>query len=89
MTTAHSLPYEDLKPGDHIRITHRIKVGLKIWMTATTGTVISIDRRRNGLHVKRSDDDKAFADSIILHKDGPTPEETTVTLDEFTIIEAA
>ena len=85
--TATYLRFEDLKAGDRVRITHRIKVGLKIWMQVTTGAVISTERRRLGLHVKRSDDDKAFADSIVLLKDGPAPEETTITLDEFTLVE--
>jgi hypothetical protein len=89
MATAQSIRFEDLKSGDRIRITHRVKVGLRIWNTTTTGTVIRTERIRIGLHVKRSEDDKAFADVIVLSKDGPTPEETTVTLDEFTTIEPA
>ena len=88
MPTANLIRFEDLKAGDRIKITHRVKVGFKIWNTTTTGTVIRIERIRIGLHVKRSDDDKAFADVIVLGKDGPTPEETTVTLDEFTTIES-
>ena len=89
MATAQSIRFEDLKSGDRIRITHRVKVGLRIWNTTTTGSVIRTERIRIGLHVKRSEDDKAFADVIVLSKDGPTPEETTVTLDEFTTIEPA
>ena len=89
MATTQSIRFEDLKAGDRIRITHRVKVGFKIWNTTTIGTVIRTDRIRNGLHVKRADDDKAFADVVFLSKDGPTPEETTVTLDEFTTIEPA
>jgi hypothetical protein len=85
--TATLVPFEELKPGDHITITQRIKVGLKIWTTSVTGTVERTDRRREGLNVRRSFDDKAFADLIILRKDGAVPEETTVTLDEYTRIE--
>jgi hypothetical protein len=90
MTTATDLvPFEQLRPGDHVKITQRVKVGQKIWTTAVTGTVERTERRREGLAVKRSFDDKQFADVIVLKKDGPAGEETTVTLDEYTHIERA
>ena len=83
------IPFEALKPGDHVKITQRIKVGLKIWTTTVTGTVERTERRREGLAVKRNFDDKAFADLILLKKDGPVGEETTVAMDEYTHIERA
>jgi hypothetical protein len=83
------IPFESLKAGDRVKITQRVKVGLKIWSTTVTGTVERTERRREGLAVKRNFDDKAFADLILLKKDGPVVEETTVTLDEFTHIERA
>jgi len=83
------IPFETLRPGDHIKITQRIKVGLKVWTTSVTGSVERIERRREGLAVKRNFDDKAFADLIVLKKDGAFAEETTVALDEFTQIERA
>jgi hypothetical protein len=83
------LPFEALRPGDHVKITQRIKVGLKIWQTTVTGTVERTERRRNGLAVKRNFDDKAFTDLIILKKDGEAGEETTVAMDEYTHIERA
>jgi ribosomal protein L19 len=86
MSTA-SIPFEALRPGDQIRVTQRIKVGLKVWTTNVAGTVEKIERRRNGLHVKRNFDDAAFQDLILLRK--PDGEQTTVTLDEFTLIERA
>ena len=87
--TSTLIPFETLHPGDHIRVTQRIKVGLKIWTTSVTGSVERIERRREGLAVKRNFDDKAFADLIVLKKDGPVAEETTVALDEYTQIERA
>lgn len=81
------LRFESLKPNDHIQVKHRIKVGLKIWYQTTTGRVIRTERRRNGLHVDRNRDDKAFQDVIVMLKDGNPPEETTLTMDEFTILE--
>jgi hypothetical protein len=87
--TSTLVPFETLRPGDHIKITQRIKVGLKIWTTSVTGTVERIERRREGVAVKRNFDDKAFADLVVLKKDGAVPEETTVALDEYTQIERA
>jgi hypothetical protein len=89
MTTASLLPFEALRPGDHVKITQRIKVGLRVWQTTVTGTVERTQRRRNGLDVKRNFDDKAFTDVILLKKDGAAGEETTVAMDEFTHIERA
>jgi len=89
MTTTGVIPYESLRPGDRVKITQRIKVGLTIWTTTVTGTVERTERRREGLDVKRNFDDKAFADLIILKKDGPAGEETTIAMDEFTRIENA
>ena len=83
------IPFETLHPGDHVKITQRIKVGLKIWTTSVSGTVERIERRREGLAVKRNFDDKAFADLIVMKKDGTVPEQTTVALDEYTQIERA
>jgi len=58
-----------------------VKIGFKNWETTTTGSVVSIDRRRHGLHRQRNFDDKVFSDIIILKRD--SGELTTVTLDEF------
>lgn len=87
MATASLIPFEALRPGDHVRITQRIKVGLRVWQTTVTGTVERAERRRNGLAVKRNFDDKAFTDFIVLKKDGDVDEETTVAMDEYTHIE--
>lgn len=87
MATGTLVRFEDLKPGQRVKITQRVKVGLKIWQTEVSGTVERTERRRNGLHVKRNFDDRAFTDLILLRKDGPVNEETTVALDEFTHVE--
>ncbi|RPI85064.1 MAG: hypothetical protein EHM42_07020 [Planctomycetaceae bacterium] len=87
MSTGTLVRFEDLQPGQRVKITQRVKVGLKIWQTEVTGVVEKIERRRNGLHVKRNFDDRAFCDLILLRKDGPVPDETTVVLDEFTQVE--
>lgn len=88
MSSAQITPYEAyslLAPGDQVKITHEIKIGLKKWETVTTGTVERMDRRRHGLHFRRNHDDKVFSDILILRRaDG---EQTTITVDEYTRIE--
>ncbi len=39
MPTNSLIPFEQLKAGDHVTITQRVKVGLKIWTTTVAGTV--------------------------------------------------
>ena len=88
ITTANQLHFEALRANDHIKVTRRMKVGMKIWYTSTSGRVIRTERRRNGLHVERNLDDKAFQDIILLFKDDSPGEETTVSMDEFTVLES-
>ncbi len=85
--TQSQLRFEELRPNDHVEITQRIKVGLKIWYNKTSGRVQRTERRRNGLHVDRNTDDKAFQDVILLLKDGTPTEETTISMDEYTVLE--
>ncbi len=74
--------FSELKPGDRIELVHEVKVGLKRWSTQTVGTVVRTERRRHGLHFRRSLDDKVFSDLILLELgDGSL---TTVTIDEYT-----
>jgi hypothetical protein len=75
--------FDQLRPGDRIEVTHEVKVGSsKTWNTKTVGTVDHTERRRQGLHFRRNQDDKVFADMIVLRRDDG--EQTTITMDEFT-----
>jgi hypothetical protein len=76
--------FENLRPGDRVQLQHEVKVGFRSWPTTTMGTVVRAERRRHGLHFRRSNDDKVFSDVIVLQLDGG--ELTTVTLDEFTVL---
>jgi hypothetical protein len=76
--------FETLKPGDRVELEHEVKVGFKSWPTVTSGEVVRVERRRHGLHTKRSFDDKVYSDLIVLKKD--SGELTTVTLDEFSVL---
>ena len=78
--------FDALREGDRIKVTQQVQVGLRSWTTATTGTVLSRNRVRTGLHVDRASDDRVFADTILLKRDGDG-ELTTVSLDENTRLE--
>jgi hypothetical protein len=77
--------YEQLQPGDRVEVVHGVTVGSSAkWSTTTVGTVLRRERRRHGLHFRRSADDKVYSDVLILSRDDG--ELTTVTMDEFTRI---
>ena len=73
--------FSDLRPGDHVELTHEVKVGFRSWTATTRGEVVRTDRQRHGLHYRRNRDEGAYSDIIVLRKDDG--ELTTVTLDEF------
>ncbi len=74
--------FADLEPGDKVEVEHEVKVGMKCWTTTTIGTVDKIERRRHGLHYRRSADDKVWSDMIVMTGDDGAA--TTVAIDEFT-----
>jgi hypothetical protein len=73
-----------LKVGDRVRVVHEVKIGSKVWKTTTEGVVERVERRRQGLHFRRSIDDKVYSDLLVLRLDDG--QLTTVTVDEFTEI---
>jgi hypothetical protein len=75
--------YEHLEPGDRVEVVHGVTVGSSAtWSTTTVGRVLRSERRRHGLHFRRSTDDKVYSDVLILARDDG--ELTTVTIDEYT-----
>ena len=73
--------FDSLQPGDHVEVTHEVKVGFRSWESKTVGEVVRKQRRRHSLHFNRNYDDKVFSDILVLRRaDG---ELTTVTLDEY------
>ena len=79
--------FTKLRSGDKVQVDHTIKVGLSSWHKTITGTVVRTERRRNGLHYKRANDDKVYTDHLLLRlEDG---ELTSVTMDEFTVLRRA
>ncbi len=79
--------FDELKPGDRIEVEHLVTVGTKNWSTKTKGTVVRTERRRHGLHFRRSPDDRVYSDVILMEL--PDGELTTVTMDEFTVLRRA
>ena len=79
--------FSELKPGDRIALKHEVKVGSRIWMSETAGTVVRTERRRHGLHFRRSQDDKVFSDLIVLKRD--SGELTTLSIDEYSALRRA
>ena len=75
--------HNELVPGDQVEVVHGVTVGSSAaWTTTTTGRVLRRERRRHGLHFRRSGDDKVFSDVLILARDDG--ELTTITMDEYT-----
>jgi hypothetical protein len=75
--------YGQLQPGDRVEVVHGVTVGSSAtWSTTTVGKVLRRERRRHGLHFRRSADDKVYSDVLILARDDG--ELTTVTMDEYT-----
>jgi len=79
--------FAELKPGDRVAMKHEVKVGSKHWTAETAGTVVRTERRRHGLHFRRSTDDKVFSDLIVLKRD--SGELTTISIDEYSELRRA
>jgi len=78
---------QELSPGDRIEVEHLVTVGAQSWTKKTCGTILRIERHRQGLHFHRNFDDKVFSDAILLEL--PDGELTSVAIDEFTTIRRA
>lgn len=76
--------YSQLQPGDRVEVQHDVKVGSKTWTATTSGKVVKTERRRHGLHYRRSVDDKVYSDMLILQREDGSL--TTITMDEFTVL---
>lgn len=76
---------EKLQPGQNIRITHLVRVGMKTWPVAVEGAFRHADSLATGLATER-----APADDIIVpivHFTKGNGEMSSVALDEHTKIE--
>jgi hypothetical protein len=77
--------YADLKPGQRIRITHTVRIGLQSWPAVVTGAVRDLNVLVTGLTVDRGADDVVAVPTLHFVKDNG--ELSSITLDENTQIE--
>jgi hypothetical protein len=74
-----------LRPGQRIRITQTVRVGLQRWTTTTTGTFRALKYLVTGLATHRVPEDDIVVVSIHFTKDNG--ELSSVTLDENSRVE--
>lgn len=76
---------ESLKPGQKIRITHVVRVGIRQWTTTVTGTFREITSLATGLATDRVPEDDVVM--LMVHFTKENGELSSVALDENTKIE--
>ncbi len=76
---------QDLKPGQRIKITQTVRVGIKSWQTTVEGTVRDVQVLVTGTTVDRAPDD--FVGVPTVHFTKPNGELSSITVDERTRIE--
>ena len=74
-----------LQPGQKIRITQLIRVGLKTWPATVTGTFRHVDSLATGLATQRLPQDDILVAVVHFTKDNG--EMSSVTMDEHTKID--
>ena len=74
-----------LKPGQRIRITQTVRVGLKTWTTTVTGTFRAVQFLATGLATDRVPEDDIVVVTVHFTKDNG--ELSSITLDECSKIE--
>ena len=74
-----------LQPGQRIRITQTVRVGLKQWTTTVTGTFRAVNYLATGLATQRVPEDDIVVITVHFTKDNG--ELSSVTLDENTKLE--
>jgi hypothetical protein len=76
---------EKLQPGQKIRITHIVRVGLKSWPVTVMGTFRHLDSLATGLATDRVPEDDIIVP--LLHFTKENGELSSVALDEHTRVE--
>jgi hypothetical protein len=77
--------YEDLKPGQKVKVTQTVRVGLRSWPATVTGTVRHLQTLMTGLSTERAKDDVVAIPTLHFVKENG--ELSSVTIDENTRIE--
>ncbi|HZU36143.1 MAG TPA: hypothetical protein VFA18_09550 [Gemmataceae bacterium] len=74
-----------LQPGDRIRITQTVRVGLQEWTTTVTGTFRELRYLATGLATERVPEDDIVVVTVHFTKDNG--ELSSVSIDEHTQVE--
>jgi hypothetical protein len=77
--------YDEVKPGQKVKITQTVRVGLQSWPATVTGTVRDRQMLMVGLTCERAKDDVVAIPTLHFVKDNG--ELSSVTIDENTRIE--
>ncbi|MCI0684460.1 MAG: hypothetical protein L0Y71_20300 [Gemmataceae bacterium] len=76
---------ERLQPGQRIKITHLIRVGMKTWPMAVIGTFRHVDSLATGIATDRDPHDDIIVPIVHFTKDNQ--EMSSAALDEHTQLE--
>jgi hypothetical protein len=74
-----------LQPGQRIRITQTVRVGMKTWTTIVTGTFRSLQALVTGLATERVPEDDIIVPTVHFTKENG--ENSSVALDEQSVVE--
>jgi hypothetical protein len=80
-----TVSYQDLKPGQRVRVTQTVKVGNKSWPATVEGTVRDVQTLVTGLATERNPDDIVTVPTVHFMKDNK--ELSSIAVDERTKIE--
>jgi hypothetical protein len=78
---------EKLQPGQRIRITQTVRVGMKTWTTTVTGTFRALQALVTGLATDRLPEDDIIVPTVHFTKENG--EHSSVALDEQSVVEIA
>jgi hypothetical protein len=76
---------QSLKPGQRIRITQTVRVGLRQWTTTVTGMFRNVNYLATGLATERVPEDDIVVVTVHFTKDNG--ELSSISIDEQTKIE--
>jgi hypothetical protein len=80
-----AVAYDSLKPGQKVKITQTVRVGLRSWPATVTGTVRDLQTLVTGLSTERARDDVVAIPTLHFIKENG--ELSSIAIDENTKIE--
>lgn len=76
---------QKLKPGQRIRVTQTVRVGLKTWTTTVTGKYRNVQYLATGITYDRGAEDEIVVPTVHFTKDNG--EHSSIAIDELTRVE--